>query len=180
MCITLIQRRRTVRKFTDRPLEKETVDRIIEAALRSPSSRSLRPWEFVIVTDRDILDNLSRAKHHGAGFLRDAVAGFVVLADPEQCDVWIEDAAIASIIIQLAAESLGLGTCWIQIRNRMHGDAVTAGEYIAKLLNIPPHIQVESIIALGYPAEEKKPHGTHTLRYEKVHHNRYGSDYHDA
>ena len=81
----------------------------------------------------------------------------VILADPEQCDVWIEDASIAAIIIQLAAESLGLGSCWIQVRERWHTKEQTAEDYIKNLLGIPERYRIECMIAVGYKGKKNYP-----------------------
>jgi nitroreductase len=77
----------------------------------------------------------------------------------------------------LAAAALDLGSCWIQIRERKHDDAQTAEAYIAKVLNLAPHIKVESIIAIGYPAESKSAHPKERLPYDKVSLNNYGTPY---
>jgi nitroreductase len=177
MVISLIQKRRSIRRFLPKPVDAGKIDLLIEAALRSPSSRGLNPWEFIVVTDKDLLEKLSRSKQHGSAFLQNAPLGIVVCADPEKCDVWIEDASIASIFIHLAAESLGLGSCWIQIRERMHDGKKSAQEYLIETLNIPAKMQVESIIAVGYPAEKQPPHGKEELLYEKVHRDIYGKTY---
>jgi len=174
MFLSLVQKRRSIRRYLDKPVEPEKVDRLIEAALRAPSSRGFNPWNFVVVTDSVLLEKLSKAKPHGASFLKDASLGIAVCADPEKCDVWIEDASIASIYIHLAAESMDLGSCWIQIRKRMHDQTKTAEQYIRELLNIPENFNVESMIAIGYPAETKSPHSKEDLQYEKVHYNLYG------
>jgi nitroreductase len=174
MFLSLVQKRRSIRRYKDKPVEPEKIDRLIEAVLRAPSSRGFNPWEFVVVTDRALLEKLSRAKPHGASFLKDASLGIVICADPEKCDVWIEDASIASIYIHLAAESMELGSCWIQIRKRMHNQTKTAEQYIRELLNIPENLNVESMIAIGYPAEKKSPHLKEDLQYKKVHYNGYG------
>ena len=86
----------------------------------------------------------------------------------------MEDASIATIFIELAAASLDLGSCWIQIRERLHNETQTAEAYIAELLNIPSHLKVESMIAIGYPAESKPPHSKEELQNEKVSLNQYG------
>jgi nitroreductase len=173
MFLSLVQKRRGIRKYLDKPIEPEKVDLLIESALRSPSSRGFNPWEFVVVTDGVLLEKLSKAKPHGASFLKNAPLGIVVCADPEKCDVWIEDASIASIYIHLASESLELGSCWIQIRKRMHDQTKTAEQYIRELLNIPERLNVESIIAIGYPDEKKFPHPKKDLQYEKIYYNMY-------
>ena len=175
MFIPLIKKRRSIRRFLKRDVEPEKIELLIEAALRAPSSRGLNPWEFIVVTERKTLESLSTVKKHGSSFLKNANLGIVVCADPEKCDVWVEDASIASIFIHLAALSLGLGSCWIQIRERPHNDTMTSEEYISSLLNIPAKLKVESIVAVGYPDEEKPPHAKKELQYEKVHNNVYGT-----
>jgi nitroreductase len=177
MVIALMQKRRSIRRFLPLPVEADKIDQLIEAALRSPSSRGLSPWQFIIVTDPSLLGKLSRAKEHSSAFLKQAPLGIVVCADPVQCDVWIEDASIASIVIQLTAESIGLGSCWIQIRERRHNATQSARDYIAATLNIPAALQVESIIAIGYPDEELPPHGKDELFYNKVHKEIFGRPY---
>jgi nitroreductase len=174
MFLSLVQKRRSIRRYLDKPVEPEKIERLIEAALRAPSSRGFNPWNFIVVTDSILLEKLSKAKPHGASFLKDASLGIAVCADPEKCDVWIEDASIASIYIHLAAESMELGSCWIQVRKRMHDQTKTAEQYIRELLNIPENFNVESMIAIGYPAEIKSPHSKEDLQYEKVHYNLYG------
>ena len=175
MFLDLVRERRSIRRFLDRTVEVEKTELLIEAALRSPSSRGFNPWEFIVVTRRELLEKLSRAKAHGSSFLKNAPLGIVVCTDPEKCDIWIEDASIASIFIHLAAYSLGLGSCWIQIRERMHDERKSAEEYVAETLNIPKRLKVESIVAVGYPGEKKQPHGKEKLQYGKVHVDQYGN-----
>jgi nitroreductase len=175
MFLDLLESRRSLRKFKDRPVEKEKIDSLVEAALRSPSSRGLNPWEFIVITDKSLLAELAGCKPHGASFLKNAPLGIVILADPERCDVWVEDGSIASIFIHLAAHSLGLGSCWIQVRKRMYDEKTSAGQYIASRLGIPDGLEVESIVAVGYPDSRLPGHLKKNLGYRKVHGNRYGN-----
>ena len=177
MFLSLIQNRRSIRRYLPWPVENKKIDVLIEAALRAPSSRGFNPWEFIFVTERDLLKMLSATKKHGSSFLRNATLGIVVCADADRSDVWVEDASIASIFIQLAAESIGLGSCWIQIRERMHDKEKTAQEYISEILNIPPGLKVESIIAIGHPEKRKPPHAKEELQYDKIYLNSYGNLY---
>lgn len=177
MLMKLLRERRSIRRYLDRPVEKEKIDHLVEAALRSPSSRAIYPWEFVVVTDRHLLGDLARAKEHGASFLAGAPLGIVVCADSGKSDAWVEDAAIAAIIIQLAAESMGLGSCWIQIRERRHSPDLTARDYVAGLLSLPPGVMVEAILAIGYPAESPHPHPPEKLLHSQVHRERFGTRY---
>ena len=151
----------------------EKIELLCEAVLRSPSSRGRNPWEFVIVTDRQLLDRLSASKEHGSEFLAGAPLAVVVCADPNRCDVWVEDCSIAAIVLQLAAESLGLGSCWAQIRLRNHGDGRAAEEYIRGILDLPSHWVVETVIGIGYPAQRPAPHPRESLAFEKIHREKY-------
>ena len=177
MFIDLIRQRRSIRTFSDQEIEADKIELLKEAALRPPSSMGHNPWEFVFVTDRQQLTKLAKAKPHGASFLADARLGIVVCADPEKSAVWIEDASIATIYIHLAAASLGLGSCWIQIRERMHDDMKSAESYIAEVLNIPSNFKVTTMVGIGYPAEQKAPHKKEALQDEKIFLNRYGSPF---
>lgn len=168
MFIDLLRHRRSIRRFEDRPIEKEKLDLLVEAALRSPSSRGVNPWRFVVVTDREIISRLSGAKPHGAGFLKNAPLAVVVAADPAQSDVWVEDASIASLNLHLAAADLGLGSCWVQLRLRDHDAHQSAGDYVARLLGLQKGLAVLSIVGIGYPAAEKAGHPGESLQNEKV------------
>ena len=158
MLIDLLKSRRSIRQFTDKPVEQEKEDILIEAVLRSPSSRGLNPWKFIIVKNKKTIEQLSRAKAHGSAFMKNASLALVVCADPEKSDVWVEDASIASILLHLTAHDLGLGSCWVQIRRRNHDDAKKSGQYIGDLLGLDKKLEVEAIIAIGYPAETKTGH----------------------
>jgi len=149
-------------------IDRETIELLKEAALRAPTSRGIKPWRFVFVTDKALLEKLSEAKKSGSGFLKGASLGVVVCADENESDVWIEDCSIASIILQLAGQSHGLGTCWIQIRNRMYSDDMSSEDYIRGVLDLSKNLRVESMISFGYPDEEKSPVPKEQLDYQKI------------
>jgi nitroreductase len=169
--IELLRKRRSVRKFSSERIAPETVELLVEAALRAPSSRSINPWEFIVVDDPALLGQLSRAKQHGSRFLDGAPLAIVVCADSDKSDVWVEDCSIAAIIIQLTALSLGLGSCWAQIRNREHDLELSAEGYLQGLLGLPERIKVECIVGLGHPAENKRPLPAGKLERAKVRRN---------
>ena len=166
--LDIVRKRRSIRKYKDKPIEPELIEQLKEAAVRSPTSRNFRPWRFIFVTDKAKLEALSRAKTSGSSFLKGAALGVVVCADETESDVWIEDCSIASIILQLTGQSLGLGSCWIQIRKRMHDEKQTAEGYVKDILGLSEHMKVESIIAFGYPAETKMPIPNEQLEYNKI------------
>jgi nitroreductase len=179
MFMSLIEKRRSIRIFARREVESKKVDILLEAALRSPSSRGFNPWCFIVVTNQSLLEKLSKAKQHGSSFLRNAPLGIVICGDPEKSDVWVEDCSIASIFIHLAAGSLELGSCWIQIRERMYDRTKTAEAYVRDTLDIPGNLRVESIVAIGYPDEKKPPHKKEELQFDKVHHDLYGRSHYN-
>jgi nitroreductase len=100
----------------------------------------------------------------------------VVIADTEKTDVWIEDCSIATINIQLAAEDMGLGTCWVQIRRRSDADGNNAEDNVRALLGIPQHYAVLSIVAVGHKAREAKPFDEEKMQWDKIHIGRFGGE----
>ena len=155
--IELIRKRRSIRKFTNEPVDGKSLDLLLETLLRAPSSRNHNPWEFVVIDDPQLLARLSTAKAHGSSFLKGAPLGIVVCADRTKSDVWVEDCSIASILLQMTALSLGLGSCWIQIRNRHYSKDRTSESYISECLGLPDTIAVLSIVAIGHPGESRSP-----------------------
>lgn len=173
--LKLLRKRRSIRQFTKQLVEPEKIDALIEAAVRTPTSRARNPWEFVVVTDPELLQQIGGAKQHGSAFLAGAPLAIVVAADATKSDVWTEDCSIAAMVIQLVAEELGLGSCWAQIRLRPHNTEKSAEEYLQDLLNLPASHTVECVIGLGYAAEEKAGHSVESLPFNQVHRDKFGN-----
>ncbi len=169
----LIKQRRSTRKYTSQELSQEEVVTILKAGLMAPTSKRSNSWQFIAVDQKETLDKLSRCKEHGAALLANAALAVVVVADPLASDVWIEDASVASIMMQLQAEDLGLGSCWVQIRERFTATGMPSDEYVRGILQIPLQLQVLSIIAFGHKDGTKKPFNEDNLLWEKVHVNQY-------
>jgi len=104
--IDLVTSRRSIRKYEDRPVVKEKVQQILKAALMAPSSKRCTPWQFVVIDDKEKLQQLSVCREMGCKFMEGAPLAIVVLAEEEKSDVWVEDATIAAIMIQLQVEDL--------------------------------------------------------------------------
>ncbi len=152
MSVENIFARRSIRKYLDRPVEENDLQTLLEAGMAAPSSRNLRPWHMVLVTDRSILDRLAEAHPYGK-MLFEAPAAIAVCADVEiSPDFWIQDCAAGTENILVAAAGLGLGTVWLGCHPRE--DRVSA---IKSILGIPEGIGVLSLIAVGYPGEKKEP-----------------------
>lgn len=172
----LVKSRRSMRKFTDQELSQEEVVSLLKAALMSPTSKRSNSWQFIAIDNKEKLKELAHCKELGAMFVADAALAIVVTADPLASDVWIEDASVASILIQLQAEDMGLGSCWVQVRERFTTTGMPADEYVHGILDIPLQLQVLSIIAIGHKGMERKPFEEEHLQWEKVHINKYGGE----
>ena len=169
----LIGIRRSHRKFTDEPVDADSLRLIMRSALMAPSSKGLHSYEFVVVSDKEQITALSASKAQGAEFLADAPMAVVVLGNPAVSDAWIEDASVASTMMMLQAEDLGLGACWVQIRERKDADGNAAEDNVRSLLGIPREMRVLCIVALGHKGMERKPQNEDRLKWEKVHQDRW-------
>ena len=158
-----------MRKFTDELLNPDEVAAILKAALMSPSSKGKHAWHFVVVDDPEMLKALAACKSIGSDFLAGAPLAIVVIGDPQESDVWIEDASVATTVMLYQAEDLGLGACWIQLRERFAPDGTPSADVVRHLLGIPDSLQPLTIVALGHKGMERKPFNEERLLWEKVH-----------
>ncbi|URZ03004.1 nitroreductase family protein [Clostridium felsineum] len=171
--IDLLKTRRSIRKYMDKEIEKEKINTILKAALLAPTSMGKRSWEFITVTDRNLIEKLSTARKMGSQFLKGAPLVIVVVGNPEVTDAYIEDASIASTLIQVTTHSIGLGSCWCHVRNRDRNENETTEDFIKALLNIPENLKVECMIGIGYPDEKRPAYTDENLPYNKLHNNKY-------
>jgi nitroreductase len=171
--IELLRTRRSIRKYTSQEIDSTTIDLLKEALLRSPSSRGFNPWEFIFVSDTVKLQQLSLCKKSGSSFVKKAPLAVIICGDTLRTDVWVEDCSVASIILQFTAHSLGLGSCWVQIRNRQTAKGESSDDYIKKLFGIPSHLTVESVISIGYPDETPENTIISDSEFLKIHTNGY-------
>ena len=169
----LIKLRRSHRSFTDELLSGDDVKLLLRAGLMAPSSKGLHSYEYIVVEDKQMLASLSQSKAVGSDFLSGAPLAIVVLADPRISDVWIEDASVAAMNILLQAEDLGLGACWIQLRDRQDAEGQPTEEIVKSLLNIPEEMRAVCMIAVGHKGMERKPQNEDRLKWERVHIGQY-------
>lgn len=169
----LISNRRSTRHYTEEQLLPSQVEIIMKAGLMAPSSKNSRPWQFVLIEDKKVLKRLSVCKSSGAAFIEGCALAVVVLSDPMQSIAHVEDAAIAATYIQLQAEDLGLGSCWIQVSGRETADGYDSEQYVRDLLDIPLQLVVNCIVSIGYKARPGKLHDPEKLPWEKLHIEKY-------
>lgn len=158
--------RRSVRRYTDEPVSEEQTTTLLEAAMAAPSASNRKPWHFVVVTDRKMLDTLAE-RHPYAKMLFGAALCIAVCGDTTVSEgFWIQDCSAATENILLAAAGMGLGTVWIGVHPRAERENV-----VHELLDIPPGMVALCLIAVGHPGEEKAARTQYDAG--RVHHERW-------
>lgn len=156
--LEVIEKRRSVRKYSDRPVEKEVLDAIVKVAQTAPSSRNCKSSAFMIVEDKDTLEALSQMRDSGSGLLAGAPAAVVVMGDQTKTDLWVDNCAISATFVQLAVTAMDLVSCWVHVngRPRLKADpeGATAEDYVTELLGIKDGLRPYCVVAIGYPVEE--------------------------
>ena len=164
--IKTIFARRSIRKYTAELVNEKDVKKMLEAAMAAPSSSNRKPWHFVVVTDRRILDNLAMVHPYGK-MLFEAPLCIGVCGDKMiSPSAWVQDCSASTENLLLAAVALGLGAVWLGV----HPREGRVGP-IRKVLNIPETIVPLNLISIGHPAEEKEPR----TQYDefRVHHEQW-------
>ena len=155
--LQVIEKRKSVRKYSDRPVERELLDAIVKVAQTAPSSRNSKSSAFMIVEDRDTLDALAQMRDYGSALISGAPAAIVVLGDETKTDLWVDNCAISATFIQLAVTAMDLASCWVHCngRTRVHGEqnGAMAEDYVRELLGVKDDYRIYCIIAIGYPQE---------------------------
>ena len=164
----VLLKRRSTRKFNDRQITREELDKILKAGLLAPSSRNRKPVNFLVVERKETLKKLAKSKDHGAELLTGADKAIVVIADTMVSDTWCEDSSIALTYLHLAATELGIGSCWVQIHMRKK-DGIYAEEIVRDIVKIDDHYRIAGILALGHSDDIPEPHTLDDIDRSKVH-----------
>ena len=159
--LKIMQMRRSVRSYSGDPVPMEKLNLILQAGMMAPSGRAIRPWELIVVRDKQKLIDLSSSRMG------------VVVGDEEKSDVWTEDCCCVMENMHLMASALGVASCWIQGRERMAMDGETAEEYARTILQFPAECKLEAILSLGMPEQEWPQTPIDSLPYGKIHINKY-------
>ena len=163
--LNLLKTRRSIRKYKNTPVEKEKIQKCLEAARWAPSASNKQPWEFLIVTDENTRIKLSEL-HPYARFVAESPVVFVPLTNPEIHQKYhMSDTALATMQYMIEAHSLGLGTCWAGVI----GSSIEPE--MKELLGIPAHLNILGLVATGY-ANEEPTRGRKDLD-DLVHYERY-------
>lgn len=168
-----LRKRRSVREYDGTAIQKDILDLVLEAGLTAPSGRNLKPVEFLVVEDEDTLRYLSQCRKAGSQLIENAGAAILVAGDENTSDTWVEDAAIAMAYMHLAADSLGLGSCWVQIRDRENAEGEDAGKILQEHFDIPAHVHPVAILALGNITAHPEGRQVTDKDSERVHREKY-------
>ena len=166
--LEVMRSRRSVRRYTDEKISDEQLKKILSAALLAPSGHSKYPCEFIVVKNRELLEKMSHCRKGVAKMLDGAAAAVVVVADKNKSDTFVEDSCVAMMSMQLLAASLGIGNCWIQVRNREAEDDSSSENFLRGILNFPENFACQAILSLGYPAKPPKARELDKLNFEKI------------
>ena len=171
--LEVMQKRRSVRTYTGESVAEKDITSILQAGLLSASGKAIRPWEFIVVRNKETLKSMSRCRVAGSQMLEAADCAVVVLGDEEKSDVWVEDCSVAMANMHLMADSLGVGSCWIQGRLREAPGGRTTEAYLRELLEFPENYRLEAILSLGMPQNHPGAYELGDLLEGKVHRERF-------
>ena len=146
--IRIIKSRVSIRKYKALPIPEEILTDIVDCGRLAPSGYNEQPWVFVVITKQDIRTRIAQTARYGS-FIRDAGACMAVFCKIG-AETQVEDACAATENMIIAAQAYGLGTCWVNSYRKSHS------EDIKKLLNCPDSHELMTLLAVGYPNEEKK------------------------
>jgi nitroreductase len=167
----IIRKRRTIRKFGEGEVSDEQVDKLLELAMYAPSRLNRQPWHFIVVRDAALKKQFADILRIHP-YLETASVVVAVCALPERSPTWAMDASAAIENMLIGATSMGIGSAWVGSPDTVMWTLVE--ETARDALAIPGNVRVASLIALGYPVEERPPH-TKEERFDplKVHYGRW-------
>jgi nitroreductase len=144
--------RRSIRKYTEEPVSEQTIEVLLKAAMAAPSASNRKPWQFIVVTERETLDALAEAHRHGK-MLFEAPLCISVCGDLTEMErFWVQDCSAATENLLLAVTALGLGAVWLGVYPR--DERVAA---VRRILALPDHITPLNLVSIGHPAEDEEP-----------------------
>src|SRR3990172_6512408 len=166
----VIKGRRSVRSFSRKSVPDEVIRQLLQAGFCAPSANNARPWHVIVVRDPATKAKLADT-HIYSGFVSNAPVVLVICGDKKLSpDFWIEDCSAFTQNILLAARSLGLGTCWVSVRQAA-GDRFES--YVRKVLDLPEHLRVLNLVPVGYQEEEPMPRAA-LVPPKRVHYDKFG------
>ncbi len=150
----ILSSRRSIRKYSAMQVEQETIDALVEATLKAPSSRNSHSTHLLVVRNPEKIERLSQMRDYGSAFVKGAPIFVLVMGDRSVTDLWEVNCSISATTLQLAATDLGLASCWVHVDGRPHlkdePQGVSAEDIVREVVDIPENFSVLCGIALGY------------------------------
>lgn len=165
--------RRSIRKYSQKQVEKDKIDDIIRVALTAPTGRNSRATHFIVVDNKEDIKELSQIREHGSQFVENAPLVIAVIGEKDKSTTILADCSIAAFAIQLKAHGLGLGSCWVHVHDRKSPNGKPCEDVIKEKFNVPSNYTVMCLIAIGYPEETKPAHELKEDDYKRVCYNTY-------
>ena len=157
-----IYSRRSIRKYQDKAVDDKIITEILKAGMNCPSAKNLRPYEFIVVRDRNMLSRLASVKP--AGYMLENSAFAIVSLARETCDFWQQDMGACTENMLLMAEHYDIGSCWIGIRPEQE-------VILREMMGIPEDLHIFNVIAFGYKAEDKPANDFFDI--SRIHYEKY-------
>lgn len=171
--LELMRTRRSIRSYTDAKVSEEDIMKIVQAGLLSASGKAIRPWEFIVVEDKEMLRKMADCRVGSVKMLKEASCAIAVIGNEDSSDVWTEDCSAVMSNMHLMAHALGLGSCWVQGRLRKAEDGSDTDVFVRNLLHYPENCKLQAILTVGVPNEEKPAYELENLPMKKVHREKY-------
>ena len=172
--LDLIRKRRTIRRFTDQEVSKEQVETLLEMAMCAPSRLNRQPWHFVVIRDKALQRDICDTCQGNPFYVEQAPVLIALCANPAESPTWMMDISAAAENLLLAATAMGLGGAWFGSPDTTFW--IELESLLKDALDVPPHIRIPTMLAIGYPAEELPPHGKHDrFARGKVHYGKWGA-----
>ena len=155
-----IKTRRSIRRFKPKKVPNYLINSVIDAARHAPSADNAQPWEFIIVKDKQVKEQLAKT-HTWSYFINDAPVCIVVLGNEKLSpSFFVIDASCATENLLLASHSLGLGACWVAVYDPHNPNSES---YVRDVLDVPPHLRIIAMVPIGYPDEKAMPRDLRAL-----------------
>lgn len=171
--LELMRTRRSIRSYTEEKVSEDDVKKIVQAGILSASGKAIRPWEFIVVTDKEVLLKMADCRAGSVKMLKEAACAIVVVGNEDASDVWVEDCSATMSNMHLMAHALGLGSCWVQGRLRKAEDGRDTEAFVRDILGYPENYKLQAILTVGVPNETKPAYELDQLPMEKVHYGKF-------
>jgi nitroreductase len=162
----LLIKRRSKRKFIQKPISEEAIKEILSAGMISPAYCNQKKYQIIVVQDKEKLEKLSKIGRW-VDFVKDCGVGFVLIS--QETPAWIEDCTLVNAWMMLEAVNQGLDSCWADVKDGQELDGKDREVMVREILNIPDDFRILNILAVGFSEEKIPLHSSKEYREKKVH-----------